>query len=69
MTQEEKDPHIAQWLAWLDKLTGPIQKKGVEEALKELETEAESEQNAGQNTDQKKDIHKRKSDAELEDYI
>lgn len=27
---EEKDPHIAQWLAWLDKLTGPIQKKRVE---------------------------------------
>lgn len=29
-TQEEKDPHIARWLTWLDKLTGPIQKKGVE---------------------------------------
>lgn len=28
-TQEEKDPYIARWLAWLDKLTGPIQKKGV----------------------------------------
>ena len=31
-TQEEKDPHIARWLAWLDKLTRPIQKTG--DALK-----------------------------------
>lgn len=28
-TQEEKDPHIARWLAWLNELTGPIQKKDV----------------------------------------
>ena len=50
-TQEEKGPHIGGWLAWLDKLTGPIQKKGVAQALKELEEEAETEPNVGQNTD------------------
>ena len=66
-TQEEKDPHIARWLAWLDKLTGPIQKKGVAQALKELEEEAETEPNVGQNIDQKEDSHKRKRSLELED--
>ena len=44
-TKEEKDPHIARWLAWLNKLTGPIQKKRVEQALKELEEESETELN------------------------
>ena len=65
-TQEEKDPHIAQWLAWLDKLTGPIQKKGVAQALKELEEEAaETESSIGQNIDQKDDPYKRKRSLEL----
>ena len=67
MDTGRKDPHIAQWLAWLDKLTGPIQKKGVAQALKELEEEAETEPNIGQNTDQKEDTHKRKRNAGLED--
>ena len=66
-TKEEKDPHIAQWLAWLDKLTGPIQKKEVVQALKELEEEVETEPNVGQNMDQKEDFHKRKRRLELED--
>ena len=66
-TQKEKDPHIARWLAWLDKLTGPIQKKGVAQALKELEEEAETEPNAGQNIDQKEHSHKRKRSSELKD--
>lgn len=65
MDTEEKDPHIARWLAWLDKLTGPIQKKEVAQALEELEEEAEIEPNAGQNIDQK-DSHKRKRSSELE---
>ena len=37
-TKEEKDPHIARWLAWLDKLTRPIQKTGVAQALKSFKT-------------------------------
>ena len=49
-TYEEKDPHIARWLAWLDKLTGPIQKKRVAQALKEFGEEAETEPNVGQKT-------------------
>lgn len=65
-TQEEKDPLIARWLAWLDKLTGPIQEKGVEQALKELEEESETGPNVGQNI-QKEDSHKRKRNSEMED--
>ena len=42
-TQEEKDPYK---LAWLDKLTGPIQKKGVAQSLRKLE-EAEIKLNVG----------------------
>ena len=66
-TQEEKDPHLARSLAWLDKLTRPIQEKGVAQALKELEEEGETEPNVGQNIDQKEDSHKRKRSSELED--
>ena len=66
-TQEEKDPYIARWLAWLDKLTGPIQKKRVAQTLKELEEKAETEPNVGQNINQKEDTHKRKRSSELED--
>lgn len=47
-------------------MTGPIQKKGVAQALKELEEEAETEPNVGQNLDQKEDSHKRKRSSELE---
>ena len=65
-TQEEKDPCIARWFDWLDKLTGLIQKKGVEQALKELEEESETGPNVGQNI-QEKDSHKRKRSLELED--
>ena len=57
-TQEEKDPHIARWLAWLDKQTGPIQTTGVAQALKELEEEAETEPNVCRNINQKEDIEK-----------
>ena len=57
-TQEENDPHIARWLAWLDKLTGPIQKTGVAQALKELKKEADTEPNIGRNIDQKEDTEK-----------
>ncbi len=62
-TQEEKDPHIARWLAWLDKLTGPIQKKGVAQALKELEDEAKVEQTM----DQLQVSRKQKRDSEEEE--
>lgn len=67
VNKKKKNPHIARWLAWLDKLTGPIQKKGVTQALKELEEEAETEPNIGQNIYQKEDTHKRKRSLELED--
>lgn len=40
-TAEERNPIIERWISWLDKLTGPIRKQGVEAALKELKNEAE----------------------------
>ncbi len=62
-TQKQKDPHIASWLAWLDKLTGPIQKKKVTKSLKELEDEAKVEQTM----DQLQDSRKQKRDSEEEE--
>ena len=56
--QEERDSHIARSLAWLDKLNGPIQKKRVAQALKELEEEAKTEPDVGRNIDQKGDTEK-----------
>ena len=38
-TAEERNPQIKRWLDWLEKLTGPIRRRGVEEALQELEDE------------------------------
>lgn len=39
-TAEESNSQIEKWLSWLEKLTGPIRKQGVEEALQELKDEA-----------------------------
>lgn len=46
-TAEERNPVIQRWISWLDKLTGPIRRMGVEQALKELENEAEEDEAEG----------------------
>lgn len=53
-TAEDRNPIIERWISWLDKLTGPIRKKGVEQALKELEHEAEQDEAEGKSLTQRK---------------
>lgn len=53
-TAEERDPIIEWWISWLEKLTGPIQKQGAEQALRELEAEAEKDEAEGRPLTQKK---------------
>ena len=53
-TVEERNPKIERWLLWLNKLTGPIRKQGVEEAMRELENEAESDEAAGRSLTRKR---------------
>ena len=43
-TVEERNSIIERWIGCLDKLIDLIRRKGVEQALKELEDEAEQEQ-------------------------
>jgi hypothetical protein len=36
---EDRNPQIVRWLSWLEKLTGPVRRQGVEQALEELRDE------------------------------
>lgn len=46
-TTEERDPIIARWITWSDKLINPIRNRGAEQVLKELEDEAEEDEAEG----------------------
>ena len=38
-TSEERSSQMQRWIDWLNKLTGPIKRRGVEEAMRQLEEE------------------------------